>query len=152
MVACLNGLLRFWCPALWRNNYCCCCCFSLDICISVNFSATEPLLPATSDVSVHHTLSASKLMNLGSRGFPFSRTGSPGTRIVSTKTVPTMYQSSKSQKQSKKSKDSQNSKNDNWCTNRHNGHMSTKTVPTVYQSSKTVKNSQKTAKKAKMRG
>ena len=97
------------------------------------FSATEPLLPATSDVSVHHTLSASKLMNLGSRGFPFSRTGGPGTRIVSTKTVPTMYQSSKSQKQSKKSKDSQNSKNDNWCTNRHNGHMSTKTVPTVYQ-------------------
>ena len=61
-----------------------------------------------------------------------------------TKTVPTVYQSSKTVKSSQKqSKDSQNSKDDHWCTNRH---MSTKTVPTVYQSSKTVKRQSKQQK------
>jgi len=46
---------------------------------------------------------------------------------MSTKTVPTVYQSSKTVKNSQ---DTQNSKNDHWCTDRH---MSTKTAPTVYQ-------------------
>ena len=89
-------------------------------------------------------------------------------RHMSTKTVPTVYQSSKT------AQNSQNSKNDHWCTNRHmstktvptsktaknsqnskndnwrtNRHMSTKTVPTLYQSSKTAKNSQKTVKQQK---
>jgi len=57
-----------------------------------------------------------------------------------TKTVPTVYQSSKTVKNVF---DSQNSKNDHWCTNRH---MSTKIVPTVYQSSKTVKRQSKSIK------
>ena len=54
-------------------------------------------------------------------------------RHRSTKTVPTVYQSSKTV----------NSKNNHWCTNRH---RSTKTIPTVYQSSETVKRQSKQQK------
>jgi len=58
-----------------------------------------------------------------------------------TKSVSTVFQSSK------QPKDSQNSKNDHWCTNRH---LSTKTVPTCTNNVPIVKNSQKTVKIAKI--